>query len=357
MGGNETQPLTLALDVMGGENAPFAVVDAANYSLTKTSGLRFILFGDERKIKKYVDRYPLLIKHSDIVHTEDVIADHDKVSQAVRQGKNSSMRLAINAVKEGKAAAVISSGNTGALMAMSKIVLRTLPGIDRPAIVSLLPTTIGKSVMLDLGANIECSAENLFQFAVMGDAFARATLEIDSPTVAILNVGEEELKGNGAVKEAADLLRNTDLPINFYGFVEGDDIAFGSADVIVTDGFTGNIALKTAEGTAKFCRQFFKTGLTRTPFAKMGAVLAKRSLKKTMRKIDPRSYNGAMLIGLNGIAIKSHGSADHKAFTRAIKVAVSIARKDINNRIIEEMKQYHDSLHGEERSRVEGERS
>ena len=245
--------MKLALDAMGGDHAPTSVIKGANEAVNRHPNTRFVIFGDAAKIEPLLSKHPKLATKSDLVHTDIAISSHDKPSQALRQGRNSSMQLAIDAVKEGRVDAAVSGGNTGALMAMAKISLRTLPGIDRPAICSLFPTRKGQSVMLDLGANPDCSGDNLFQFGIMGEAFARAVMGKKDATVGILNIGSEAGKGVDSVKQAAELLQNTHLPIKFHGFVEGHDIAAGTVDVIVTDGFTGNIALKTAEGVGKLC--------------------------------------------------------------------------------------------------------
>jgi glycerol-3-phosphate acyltransferase PlsX len=243
------------------------------------------------------------------------------------------MRLAIDAVGNGEAAGIISAGNTGALMAMAKFVLKTLPGIDRPAIATYYPTLRGESVMLDLGANVDCDADNLVQFAVMGEVFARNVLGLENPSIGILNVGAEGLKGNEAVKKAAATLESTPLPIKFYGFVEGDDIGAGTVDVVVTDGFTGNIALKTAEGTARMFGQFLKDAIKSTILSQLGALLARGALNKFKMRVDPRRYNGAMFLGLNGICIKSHGGTDGIGFANAIKVAVELITNSLNENI------------------------
>ncbi|MDD9876772.1 MAG: phosphate acyltransferase PlsX, partial [Magnetovibrio sp.] len=270
---------------------------------------------------------------SEIRHTTDVVGGADKPAVALRAGRQSSMRLAINAVGTGEAAGIVSAGNTGALMAMAKFVLKTLPGIDRPAIATYFPTLRGETVMLDLGANVECDANNLVQFAVMGEVFARNVLGVAKPTVGILNIGVEDLKGNESVKAAAGILRETDLPIKFYGFVEGDDVGAGTVDVVVTDGFTGNVALKMAEGTAKFIGSTLKQALTSSLRAKIGALLAKPALNELKMKMDPRRYNGAMFLGLNGICIKSHGGTDPIGFAHALQVAVDLTENSINESI------------------------
>ncbi len=329
--------VTIALDAMGGDHAPLSVIEGAHNALASYPSLRFAIYGDETQVLPLLERFPALKQASTFHHAPDIIHSDTKPSVALRQGRESSMRYAINAVKEGSAVGVVSAGNTGALMAMSKFVLRTLPGIDRPAIASLFPTLTGRCVLLDLGANVECTATNLFQFAIMGDAFARAVLTIDKPRVALLNVGEEEIKGHEDVKAASVMLKETPLNLNFTGYVEGDGIPRGVADVIVTDGFTGNIALKTAEGTARICKEFIKQGFQSSLLAKIGALLAASSLRKVFKKIDPRLHNGAMFLGLDGIAVKSHGSADAIGFANAIGVAVELAVHDINSRIREEI--------------------
>ncbi|MEN8196138.1 MAG: phosphate acyltransferase PlsX, partial [Pseudomonadota bacterium] len=255
--------LIIALDAMGGDNAPRMVLRGANIARKRYPDAEFMLFGDEAQLRPLLRRLPFLRKACSIYHTDEVIAADAKPSQALRSGRHSSMRKAIEAVRKNEAQGLVSAGNTGALMAMSKVVLKTLPGIDRPAMASFFPTLKGESVMLDLGANIECSGKNLEQFAVMGELFARTVLGRLQPTVGLLNVGSEEIKGIDSVKEAASLLRNGDHDMNFQGFIEGDDIAAGTVDVVVTDGFSGNIALKAAEGTARLYSEFLRH---HTPF-------------------------------------------------------------------------------------------
>ena len=253
-----------------------------------------------------------------------MISADAKPSLALRAGRRSSMRLAIDAVAEGRADGVVSAGNTGALMALAKFVLKTLPGIDRPAIASFFPTRRGESVMLDLGANVDCDPDNLVQFAVMGDVFARTVLGLVEPVVGLLNVGSEDLKGNEVVRRASARLRGAMTPIRFHGFVEGDDIAAGTVDVVVTDGFTGNIALKTAEGTAKLFSEFLDGAFRHSLPARIGYFFARGALGELRMRFDPRRYNGAIFLGLNGIVVKSHGSADALGFANAIGVAVDM---------------------------------
>ena len=336
--------LTLSIDAMGGDNAPDMVVEGVETALERLSGVRFLLFGDEAVLKPLLERHPKAKAVCDVRHTPDVVTNDAKPAQALRGGRSSSMRLAINAVGDGEAAGIISAGNTGALMAMAKFVLKTLPGIDRPAIATYFPTQRGESVMLDLGANVECDAENLIQFAVMGEVFARNVLGLDKPTVGILNVGQEDLKGNQAVKLASQVLVDSDLPLEFHGFVEGDDIGAGTVDVIVTDGFTGNIALKTAEGTAKLFGHFLKDALTSTVFSKLGALLAKPALTTFKMRVDPRRYNGAMFVGLNGICVKSHGGTDALGFANAIHVAMELITNNFNDHIKEDYELFRASF-------------
>ncbi len=319
-----SQAITIALDAMGGAHAPGSVVDGAAIALRRHPELRFLLFGDEVLVAPLLARLPLLAAAASLHHTSEVVLDDAKPSLALRAGRQSSMRLAINAVADGRADGVVSAGNTGALMGMAKFVLKTLPGIDRPAIASFFPTRHGESVMLDLGANVECDADNLVQFALMGDVFARTVLGLVEPTVGLLNVGSEDLKGNDAVRGAAARLRGGLTPIRFHGFVEGDDIAAGTVDVVVTDGFTGNVAVKTAEGTVKLFGEFLEGAFRHSPMARIGYLFARRSLRKLWMRIDPRLYNGAIFLGLGGIAVKSHGSTDALGFANAIGVAVDM---------------------------------
>ena len=336
--------LTLSIDAMGGDKAPEMVVEGVDTALERLSGVRFLLFGDAPRLEALLERFPRARAASEVRHAPDVVTNDAKPAQALRGGRETSMRLAINAVGDGEAAGIVSAGNTGALMAMAKFVLKTLPGIDRPAIATYFPTQKGESVMLDLGANVECDAENLIQFAVMGEVFARNVLGLENPTVGILNVGQEDLKGNQAVKTASQALMNSDRPLRFHGFVEGDDIGAGTVDVIVTDGFTGNIALKTAEGTAKLFGHFLRQALTSSWRAKLGALLARPALTTFKMRVDPRRYNGAMFVGLNGICVKSHGGTDSLGFANAIHVAVELISNNFNDSIKEDYEQFRSSF-------------
>ncbi len=325
---------------MGGDNAPRIVVRGADIARERHPDARFLFFGDEGQIEPLLKRSRRLQDAAEIHHTDEMVAADDKPSQALRRGRRSSMRLAINAVAEGAAAGAVSAGNTGALMAMSKVVLKTLPGIDRPAIASFFPTLRGESVMLDLGANVECDANNLVQFAVMGAAFARTVLGVQTPTVGLLNVGEEDLKGNDTVKLAAQLLRDTSLPLAFEGFIEGDDIAGGATDVIVTDGFTGNVALKTAEGTAKLYSSFLRSAFQKSLMSRLGYLLAKGAMATLRERVDPRHYNGGVFLGLNGVSVKSHGGTDGIGFATAIGLAIDMAADNLTGRITQDFKRF-----------------
>ncbi|MEG3617365.1 phosphate acyltransferase PlsX [Magnetovibrio sp. PR-2] len=339
------QSITLSIDAMGGDNAPDMVVAGLDLALRDLPGTRFIIYGRAEKLTPLLSQYPELAETCEVRHTDDTVSNEEKPGIALRSGRKSSMRLAINAVSDGEADGVVSAGNTGALMAMAKFVLKTLPGIDRPAIASLLPTMKGESVMLDLGANIQCDAENLVQFAVMGEVFARNVLHIKKPSIGILNVGTEVLKGNDSVKQAGTILSETQLPIDFYGFVEGDDIGAGTVDVIVTDGFTGNVALKTIEGTAKLFASALKQELMDSIPGKIGALIAKPAIDSFRTRFDPRRYNGAMFLGLGGICVKSHGGTDAYGFCNAVKVAHELITDQLNEGIKEDYARFSSEHH------------
>lgn len=339
---------------MGGDFAPESVIKGADIIAASRSDIEFLIYGDESKISPILDKCNSLKKKSKLIHTDSYISADEKPSIALRKGGKSSMRLAINSIKEGKSDAIVSAGNTGALMAISKVILRALPDIDRPAIVTSIPNVKGRNTtMLDMGANVDCSSEILYQFAVMGYVFAKAAYKVENPKIGILNVGSEDLKGSDMVRSAAALLKESDISEYFYGYVEGDDITRGVVDVVVTDGFTGNISLKSIEGAAKLISNTLKKGFKSSPLAMLGYFLASRSLKKVLKKIDPNTYNGAMLIGLNGIVVKSHGSANAKSFSNAIDVAISLIEDNINDKIVQEIesssylqKDYIDDISG-----------
>jgi phosphate acyltransferase len=330
-------PVTISIDAMGGDHAPDIVVEGVRLAHVRLPHVRYLLFGDSARVEPLIARHPELAGVCTLRHTPDAVGNDAKPSQVLRTGRTSSMWLAVDAVSRGEAAGVVSAGNTGALMAVSKFVLRMLPGIDRPAIAGLFPSERGETVMLDLGANIDCDANNLVQFALMGEVFARAVLGLEQPTVGLLNVGAEELKGNDSVKLAAATLREGRLPIRFHGFVEGNDICAGTVDVVVADGFTGNIALKTAEGTVRLYATFLREGFRKSLLAKIGYLFASQTLHKIKVRTDPRRYNGAMFLGLNGIAVKSHGGTDAFGFANAIGVAVDLVTHGYNDRIRREL--------------------
>lgn len=324
---------------MGGDNAPKIVIEGAEIIASSDKDIHFLLFGDSKKIDPILQNCPNLKGRFSLSHTDEFISADEKPSIALRKGTNSSMRLAINAVKDGNADVIVSAGNTGALMAIAKIVLRPLPSIDRPAIVTSIPNQKKKAtVLLDMGANVECNSDVLYQFAVMGHAFAKVVLKIEKPSIGILNVGSEDLKGSDAVRSASLLLKDSDLKEYFYGYVEGDDITKGTVDVVVTDGFSGNITLKAIEGTSKLISGLIKEGFMNSIFSKIGYLLAGPSIQRATKIMDPRMHNGAMLVGLNGVVVKSHGSTDAIGFSNAIKVAISLVENKINEQITEELK-------------------
>ncbi|GAB4294028.1 MAG: phosphate acyltransferase PlsX [Thiohalomonadaceae bacterium] len=321
---------------MGGDHGPGVVVPAALQAIESHPGLSIILVGDQQILDVELRRHPAApADRLRVHHASQVVSMDDLPSHALRNKKDSSMRVAINLVKDGVAQACVSAGNTGALMATARFVLKTLPGIDRPAILTALPTIRGQSYVLDLGANVDSSAENLYEFAVMGSVLAQTVRNITSPSVGLLNIGEEEIKGNEQVKEASRLLQQSKL--NYVGFVEGDDIYKGTVDVVVCDGFIGNVALKASEGVAKMISHYMRQEFKRNLLTRLAGLLALPVLKAFRARIDPRSYNGASLVGLRGIVIKSHGSADVFAFTRAIHEAVVETRKNVPERIREQL--------------------
>lgn len=335
-----SQRITIALDGMGGDDAPQIVVEGIEIARTRLPHVDFLLFGNEAELNPLLDRYPAVRSVCKVRHTPHKVKGEDKPSAVLRQGRTSSMWLAIDAVAKGEAAGVVSAGNTGALMAVSKFVLRMLPGLSRPAICGFFPSMRGETAMLDLGANVDCDSGNLVEFAVMGEMFARVILGIERPTVGILNIGSEDLKGNDAVRQAAATLREDNIHIDFRGFVEGDDIAAGTVDVVVTDGFSGNIALKTAEGLVKLYSSFLHSAFKSSWVAKIGYLLARPALLKVKLRTDPRRYNGAVFLGLNGIAVKSHGGTDAVGFANAIGVAVDLISNNFNERIKAEFERF-----------------
>ena len=337
-----TEKVTIALDAMGGDSAPAVVVRGAALAARHDADIHFIFFGDEARIAPLIAAEPALAGRHEVVHTDSVVAPEDKPSVALRNRRTSSMRLAIDAVKAGRAEAVISAGNTGALLAIAKFVLRTLPGIERPAIATVLPNARDASVVLDLGANIDCDVVNLVQFAIMGSVFAQIVLGKEKPTVGLMNVGAEEMKGDEKLREAAACLRELPLPGSFYGFVEGDAIGAGPVDVIVTDGFTGNVALKAVEGTSRLLKQFIGEAFRSSFIARIGYLVSSGAMRRLRARMDPRRYNGALFLGLSHVCVKSHGGTDTFGFSQAIKVAADLVRKRCNERIGERLAQMGD---------------
>lgn len=325
-------PVRIALDVMSGDHGSSVAVEAARLALAANDDLQLTLVGRADVIEPAVaDLSRTFVDRVDAALASEVVAMDELPSRALRSKKDSSIRIAVNRVKDGQADAAVSAGNTGAVMATARFVLKTQPGIDRPAIISEFPSKRGHTHVLDLGANAECSAEQLYQFAVMGAVVARAVHGIETPSIALLNIGEEEIKGNEVVREAAQLLSASAL--NYVGFVEGNDIFMGDVDVIVADGFSGNVAMKSSEGAAKLIGELMREEFTRNWFAKCCAAAAAPVLKAFVRRIDPGQYNGASFVGLNGTVVKSHGSADAPAFANAIRIAMIEARKDVPGRI------------------------
>ena len=316
--------IKISLDAMGGDHAPEIVVEGAAEAKVRYPDIEFIFFGNKKVLSPLINSYHNL-SVSEIVHTLEFIKPNDKPSNVIRRGANTSMALAIKSVKN-HSSAMVSAGNTGALMAFSKLFLKTISDINRPAIAACFPTKRGEVCMLDLGANIECDKNNLIQFALMGQAFAKIVIGIKNPKVSLLNIGEEEIKGLSYIQEASEILKNLRKIINYCGYVEGDRITDGLVDVIVTDGFTGNIALKTAEGTASFFTNSLKESLKKSIFSKLGYFLAKKSLEGFRAHMDPRKYNGAVFLGLNGVVVKSHGGTDSFGFANAIGVAYDMAK-------------------------------
>ena len=326
----------ISVDGMGGDFGPKVTIPALAEAHIKHPQVRFLLFGDEAKLHKYLAQYPALQDVVEVRHCEITVAMDEKLSVALRQKrKESSMWCAIEAVKNGQAQACLSAGNTGALMAMSKIILRTHIGIERPAIAAIWPTLRGRSVMLDAGANIGGTAAQYVQFAVMGATYARIILNVPNPRVGLLNIGVENIKGTEDLREAADLLARSSL--NFVGFIEGNGIGRGDADVIVTDGFTGNVALKTAEGTAVQISNYLREAMSSSLISRLGYLFASRALATLKQRMDPNSANGGMFLGLNGSVVKSHGGANRASFEAAIEVAIEVAQANMADTIADDM--------------------
>ena len=329
----------IAVDAMGGDDGLAVMLAGVARARHRFEGMRFILVGDEAAIREELKAHPNLSQNSEIVHAPEVVGSSEKPSQAIRRAKKTSMGIAIDLVKQGRAAAAVSSGNTGALMAMAKLSLRMLPGIDRPALAARLPT-LGDTdmVMLDLGANTECDARNLVQFAIMGAAYARTALDIPHPRVALLNIGSEDMKGTDEIRDAAAQLRATpSVDMQFNGFIEGDRLSRGEVDVVVCDGFSGNIALKTAEGTARFVADLLKRAFRSSVRSKLGFLISKPATELLRDHLDPNNHKGAVFLGLNGIVVKSHGGANERGVATAIGNAAKMVRNDLVRRIADDL--------------------
>jgi glycerol-3-phosphate acyltransferase PlsX len=330
---------------MGGDHGPEVVVPGAAISLVRHPALSFRMFGDENRIRAELAKHAALAARTELVHTDTVVSMHEKPSQAMRRGKGTSMWLAIDDVKAGRAHVAVSAGNTGALMAMAKLLLRPMAGIERPAIAAIWPTVKSECIVLDVGANIGADARQLADFALMGAAMGRALFHVERPTVGLLNVGVEEIKGGEAVRDAHAWLKDTGgLPLDYKGFVEGDQIGQGIVDVVVVEGFAGNIALKTAEGTARQIGQYLRMAMTRSVFSKMGALLARGGFKVLKQKMDPRRVNGGTFLGLNGIVIKSHGGTDALGFASAVDLGYDMAESNLLARLAGDLEAFSGKL-------------
>lgn len=328
--------LVISVDAMGGDNSPRIVVEGIARAHKNNPDIKFLLFGDEVKVKEEMKRFPQLENFCTLIHTSERVRNEDKPSQVIRN-KNTSMYMAIDAVRQGQASAVVSAGNTGALMAISKMILKTIQKIHRPAICTLIPHKNGRCVMLDLGANTECSAINLAEFAIIGNILAKHSLGLESPRVALMNIGAEEMKGREEIHQAAKIIRSSHLDLNFVGYIEPHQISEGYADVIVSDGFTGNIALKTIEGTARLVTGMIKKSIKNSLIAKLGVPFLLPALLGLKREMDPRKYNGAMFVGLNGLSVKSHGGTDAIGFAYALDNAAKLVRQNFVQTIRDEV--------------------
>ncbi len=328
--------LVISVDAMGGDKSPQVVIEGLAIAAKHNRDIRFLVFGDEEQVQAELKKYPILKDVCQLRHSPERVHNEDKPSQVIRN-KNTSMYQAIDAVRQGEAQAVVSAGNTGALMAISKMLLKTIQKIHRPAIVSIMPHRYGKYVMLDLGANTECNAVNLAEFAVMGNVLAKHALGIERPKIALLNIGAEEMKGKEEIRHASQMIRNSSMDIDFIGYIEPHEITFGKADVVVADGFTGNVALKTMEGTAKLIRSMVKDAVKSSFLALLGLPFMYFAVRKISKTMNPKLYNGAMFVGLNGLSVKSHGGTDALGFSVAINNAATLVRQNFVATIKEEL--------------------
>ena len=347
----------IAIDAMGGDEGVRVMVEGAALARRRHDRFQFLLVGDESRIKQALENHPNLRAASEILHADDVITGDDKPSQALRRAKTTSMGLAINAVKSGDAGAAVSGGNTGALMAISKLALRTMPGIDRPALAALLPTLGDNDViMLDLGANTECDTRNLVQFAVMGAAYARVATGRAAPRLRLLNIGTEEIKGTDQLRDAATVLKDAadKLEISFDGYIEADKLCRGDVDVVVSDGFSGNIALKAVEGTARFVADLLRRSFTSSLRSKFGFLISRPATELLKHHLDPNNHNGAVFLGLNGIVVKSHGSANAKGVANAVAVTARMLEENVTERITADLARVGENLRGRAAAEVAG---
>ena len=342
----------IAVDAMGGDEGVRTMVEGAALARRRHDKFKFLLVGDRARIEAALEKHPNLRGAAEILHTDDVVAGDEQPTRALRRAKTTSMGVAIDAVKRGEAGAAVSAGNTGALMAMAKMALRTMPGIDRPALAGLMPT-LGETdlVMLDLGANTDCDARNLVQFAIMGAAYSRIVTGLESPRVRLLNIGSEEMKGTGTLRDAASELKAADreLALSFDGFLEAHKINRGEVDVVVTDGFSGNIALKAVEGTARFVVDLLRNAFSSSLRSKIGFLISRPATELLRHHLDPNNHNGAVFLGLNGVVVKSHGSATAAGVANAVAVAARLLEENLTERILADLGEL-----GEDRLRENG---
>lgn len=329
--------IVVSVDGMGGDNAPQAVIDGLAIAHVRHPKVKFLLHGDHARLQPVLLGKASLKHAVQVVHCDDTVAMDDKPVQALRRGRNTSMWRAVDSVRSKEANVAVSAGNTGALMAMAKVQLKTVPGLSRPALAALWPTIRGQSIVLDVGANVDTDARQLTDFAIMGEAYARVVLALERPNVGLLNIGAEEIKGNDAVRDAAAALRASGLPMRFHGFVEGDDISAGTVDVVVTSGFAGNIALKAAEGTARLIQHYIRSAMARSFLSRVGYLLSKPGFNVLRQKMDPRAVNGGVFLGLNGVVVKSHGGTDGVGFATALDLAIEMGESDFVARIADSM--------------------
>jgi phosphate acyltransferase len=328
--------IVVSVDAMGGDNAPQAIIDGLGIAHVRHPKVKFLVHGDHARLQPILLGKPTLKNVAQVMHCDAVVAMDEKPSQAIRR-RNTSMSRAVESVRNKEAQVAISAGNTGALMAISKLQLRTVAGLSRPAIAALWPTIRGQTVVLDVGANVDSDARQLVDFALMGEAYARVVFGLERPSVGLLNLGAEEMKGHEELKAAAAALRDSGLPLRFHGFVEGDDISAGTVDVVVTDGFTGNIALKSAEGTARLIGHYIRSAMQRSLLSRLGYLLARPGFDVLRQKLDPRAVNGGVFLGLNGVVVKSHGGTDGIGFATALELAIEMGESDFTARIADAM--------------------